>query len=47
MGGMSHEHWERAVRVARGELTACDMPDGISLRAAGNLLRIGPRAGGS
>lgn len=47
MGGMSHEHWERSVRVVRGEITASDMPEGITIRSAGTLLRIGPRGGGS
>lgn len=46
-GGMSHEHWQRAATVARGELTATDLPGRLYIRAASRVIRIGPSAADS
>ena len=43
LGHMTRDHWQRAADVAKGELTATDLPDGITVRAADHVLRIGPR----
>lgn len=43
MGAMTRDHWLRTVQVTRGELTSSDMPDGITIRRAGGVVRIGPR----
>ncbi|WP_084759824.1 tRNA lysidine(34) synthetase TilS [Zavarzinella formosa] len=43
LGGMTRDHWQRAAAVAHGEMTATDMPDGISIRGTGRLIRVGPR----
>jgi tRNA(Ile)-lysidine synthase len=40
---MGYDDWDRAVEVARGELSACDFPGGISMRHAGRVVQVGPR----
>jgi len=44
-GAMTRDHWQRAAAVAAGMMTATDMPAGLHVRAAGAVVRIGPRAG--
>jgi tRNA(Ile)-lysidine synthase len=43
MSEMDFSAWDRAVEVARSELTACDFPGGIAMRHAGRVVQIGPR----
>jgi tRNA(Ile)-lysidine synthase len=44
---MSFDHWDRIAQVVFDEAKAYDLPEGISIRAKGNLIQIGPfRDGG-
>ena len=40
MSEMGFDAWDRAVEVARGELSACDFPGGISMRHAGRVVQL-------
>lgn len=40
---MGFDAWDRAVDVARGQLSACDFPCGVAMRQAGRVVQIGPR----
>lgn len=42
-GAMTRDHWQRAAAVTTGMLTATDMPAGLHVRAAGTVVRVGPR----
>jgi len=43
-GGMTLSHWERAADVARGNVPAWDLPDGIRIAATKRVVRMGPKA---
>ena len=42
VSNMSADHWTRLVAIARGNVSAADFPEGISVRRVGRVVQIGP-----
>ena len=42
--GMTFDHWDRVVRVARGNVSTTDLPGGVHVRNAGRVVQLGRRS---
>jgi tRNA(Ile)-lysidine synthase len=41
VNAMTFEHWRRAAKIATGEHSAADFPDGVHVRRAGKVVQLG------
>lgn len=42
-GRMTARHWRQAAAVCQGQTKAVDLPDGLAVRHAGQVVQVGPR----
>jgi tRNA(Ile)-lysidine synthase len=41
-GKLTRDHWKTMAKIARGEGTAIDLPDGLRLQRRGQIVQVGP-----